>query len=83
MRFYKLSAEERAKIEAFNATQKNTLLIICDHGEGNVGIDADAVESPAFKDYFAELGNLLEPSRLVNIDLVALRATVISKSQEK
>jgi hypothetical protein len=68
MRFYKLTVEERAKIEAFNETQKNTLLIVCDHGDGLIGIEADSVESLPFKDFFAELGNFLEPTRIVNID---------------
>jgi hypothetical protein len=74
MRFYKLTPEERAKIEAFNATQKNTLLIICDHGEGRIGIEADDIESPTFKDFFAELGNLLESARIINIDKTTLEA---------
>jgi len=69
IRFYKLTAGERAKIEAFTATQKDVLLIICDHGEGRVGINADAVESVTFKKYFTELGDFLEPSRIVIIDL--------------
>jgi len=68
IRFYKLTAEERAKIEAFNETQEGTLLIVCDHDEGRIGIDADDVETLAFKDYFAELGNSLEPSRIIIID---------------
>jgi len=74
MRFYKLTVEERAKIEAFNETQKNTLLIICDHGEGRVGIEADDVESLTFQKHFAELGNLLEPSRIIEIDISILEA---------
>jgi hypothetical protein len=72
MRFYKLSVEERAKIEAFNETQEGTLLIVCDHGEGRVGIEADDIESPIYKDFFAELGNLLEPTRIINIDIAVL-----------
>ena len=74
MRFYKLTVDERAKIEAFNETQKNTLLIVCDHGEGRIGIEADDVESLPFKDFFAELGNFLEPSRIITIDEAELAA---------
>ena len=68
MRFYKLTVGERATIEAYNATQEGTLLIICDHGEGRIGIEADALESLPFQGYFAELGDFLEPTRIVTID---------------
>ncbi|MHA2086366.1 MAG: hypothetical protein ACXABD_21690 [Candidatus Thorarchaeota archaeon] len=68
MRFYKLSAAERTKIEELHKTEKDVLLIICDHGNGNIGIEADDVESLPFQKYFSELGNALEPSRIVTID---------------
>ena len=68
MRFYKLSAAERIKIEEFNKGQKDTLLIICDHGEGRIGIEADDIESLKYQSYFAEMGNALEPSRVITID---------------
>ena len=67
MRFYKLTVEECAKIEAFNETQKDTLLIICDHGEGRIGIEADAVESLPFQKFFTELGNQLKQEQIVEI----------------
>ncbi|MHA2047766.1 MAG: hypothetical protein ACW99G_23535 [Candidatus Thorarchaeota archaeon] len=74
MRFYKLSAAERAKIEAFNANQKDNLLIICDHGEGRIGIEADDIESLKYDSYFKELGEFLEPTRIVTIDKGTLEA---------
>lgn len=79
MRFYKLTADERAKIEAFNATQKNILLIVCDHGEERIGIEADAVESLPFQKFFIELGNLLEPTRIITIDEKELEAMINAK----
>ena len=73
MRFYKLSAAERIKIEELHKTEKDTLLIICDHGEGRIGIEADGVESPTYREFFAELGDFLEPTRIITVDLEDLK----------
>jgi hypothetical protein len=79
MRFYKLTAEEQTIIKAFTATQKNILIVICDHGGGLVGINADDIESLTFQDYFDELGNSLEVSQIVTIDIADLEAMSVSR----
>ena len=76
MRFYKLSAAERVKIEEFNKGRKDILLIICDHGEGRIGVEADDVESLKYQGYFNELGNSLEPSRIIIIDEEELKIKI-------
>ena len=69
MRFYKLTAEQRAKIEALNEKREGTLLIVCDHGNGNIGVDADAFEHSNFSMYFAELGGAFDFEKVVNLQL--------------
>lgn len=75
MRFYILSASERLKIEEFNKGRKNTLLVICDHGEGYVGVDGDDFESPEFQEWLTDLKTALEPTRMKTLSKEDLEST--------
>jgi len=70
---YKLTAEERAAIEALSASLANVLLIVCDLG-GEVGCVvtyADLI-SEQYADYRALLSETLDPERIVDVDVDTL-----------
>jgi len=68
---YKPTAEEMDRIRALNESRKNVLLIICDYGDGLVGVDADDIDLPEFSDYKAEVelvDDKVRPERVVIYD---------------
>jgi len=74
MRIYRLTAGQRAAIEAWNESRKNTLLIVCDHGDGNLGVDADALkDNPAFASYLTKLGEAYNASKVVVLTISEAR----------
>ena len=72
MKLYKLTPEQCDAINAFNETQKNTLLIVCDHGDGDIGVDADALKSnPKFAEWLTKLGEAYDvgKEKIVELDV--------------
>jgi hypothetical protein len=72
--FYKPTPQELIDIQALNESRENVLLIICDHGNGHIGVDADALDHPDFAAYKAEcdlVGGELKPELVVILDIDA------------
>jgi hypothetical protein len=51
IRIYQPDAEELIEIRTLNESRKNVLLIICDYGDGVIGVDADDIDLPEFSVY--------------------------------
>jgi len=71
MQFYKLTAEQRAKLEALNEMRTGTLLIICDHGDGNIGVEVDHIKDPKFSAYLNEIGGSVDNGKVTTISFDA------------
>jgi len=69
---YKPTAEELVQIRALNESRTDVLLIICDHGDGIVGVDADDIdllpEFAVYKDKVEKVDGHIRPERVVEID---------------
>lgn len=51
---YQPTTEELAAIRVLNGSREYTLLIVCDYGDGVIGVDVDALEQPEFAPYKAK-----------------------------
>lgn len=51
---YQPTAEELVEIQALNESREDVLLIICDYGDGIIGVGVDALNQPEFADYKAK-----------------------------
>ena len=76
MKLYQLIPAEIEKVETLHKSRKNVLLIICDHGEGYIGIDADALESPEFEEYSILLSDTFDDKRVFVGEVVPSKTTV-------
>jgi len=68
MNLYKLTAGQCAAFEAHNESRQGTLLIVCDHADGHLGVDADALQSGPFSSYLPHLGEAYDPGQVVVIN---------------
>ena len=56
-------------MEAWNESRQNTLLIVCDHEDGHLGVDADALrDNPDFSSYLTYLGEAFDEGQVVTIN---------------
>lgn len=71
MRLYKLNAGQLTAIAALNSSRENTLLIICDHDNGNIGVDADALQAVEFIPYLAVISGGFDEGQVATLQLDA------------
>jgi hypothetical protein len=69
MNLYKLTPKQCDEINAFNETQTNTLLIVCDYGGGRMGVDADALQHSKFAHYLPELDHVFDAGNIEVVDV--------------
>jgi hypothetical protein len=55
IRIYQPDADELLEIRTLNESRENVLLIICDYGEGVIGVDADDIDLPEFSVYLEKI----------------------------
>lgn len=67
MQVYRITAEEADIVNELNYHRVNTLLIVCDYGDF-LGVDAEALQSPAYVDYLNALGGQVQAERLTTVD---------------
>ena len=69
MRLYKLDPAQLIAIQELNESRENTLLIICDHDDGDIGIDADALKDIEFLPYLLLIAGGFDEGRVSTIEL--------------